>query len=675
MRVSIDKNKKFSENYYFENNKKRLNFKKEENIKIKEIIINNDNKILLKNYFKLIISYQIKKNEQNDIVTNIFDINLKQNLDLFREKLIKEILKNNNFSSNFLFINKEKKEINKNFEKNLNINDIINENKITIVILPMINIIKGQQFILSLNISINENLIFFRENINYHNFSFLDKNKNCIEKNNEKNKKIKDIIKGNDIYIEDDEEKTELILFNKNNINSNNEKINNQLFIKAKNKLNEKNILELKKENLFSFRTEDNIEFFPYKNNKELNSKLNENNFYNLLFIGEKGSQKTKFINFFVNYLLNIKNDNNFRFHLNDISKFKELNPDIDDIEIYLNSNINDIEIYYISNNYQTIRIINIREFDQNNYKNIKSNIIEKIKNLFEKEIKLINSICFLINCENSQLIENNEILFENIMNIFDKEFLYNINFIFSHSLDKIEKFLNNLNTKSYFMKKIINEINEKKQCFFYFDNSILLSKNKEKWNNQIKNFNKFFNEIKNLKPIKINKCINLINYRIYIEGNMDHFKYEFKKFINEEDEIDKILDNQNDIISENNNLNDIYNQNNKIDEYRYKTLINNINQFKINFYPNIFLFEKYINYINSYGINKNDFIGVDLLITKIIENKEEKSKLNKLFTDYFKFKKKYYEKFKNNENNKNTFKFFIKDTIENTNNFLCTII
>ena len=87
MRVIIDKNKKFSENFYFEDNKKRLNFKKEENIKIKEIIINNDNKILLKNYFKLIISYQIKKNEQNDFITNIFDINLKNNLDLFREKL------------------------------------------------------------------------------------------------------------------------------------------------------------------------------------------------------------------------------------------------------------------------------------------------------------------------------------------------------------------------------------------------------------------------------------------------------------------------------------------------------------------------------------------------------------------------------------------------------------
>ena len=93
LRVIIDKNKKFSENFYFEDNKKRINFKKEENIKIKEIIINNDNKILLKNYFKLIISYQIKKNEQNDNVTNVFDINLKNNLDLFREKLIKEILK------------------------------------------------------------------------------------------------------------------------------------------------------------------------------------------------------------------------------------------------------------------------------------------------------------------------------------------------------------------------------------------------------------------------------------------------------------------------------------------------------------------------------------------------------------------------------------------------------
>jgi hypothetical protein len=426
---------------------------------------------------------------------------------------------------------------------------------------------------------------------------------------------------------------------------------------------------------LFSFRTEDNIDFFPYKNNKELNSKLNEKNILNLLFIGETGSQKTKFINFFINYLLDIKNDDNFRFHLNDISKYNELNPNIDDIEIYLNSNINDIEIYYISNNYNTIKIINIREFDQNNYKNIKSNIIEKIKNLFEKEIKFINSICFLINCENSQLIENNEILFENIMNIFDKEFLYNINFIFSHSLEKIEKFLNNLNNKSHFMKKIINEINEKKQCFFYFDNSILLSKNKEKWNNQIENFDKFFNEIKNLKPIKIDKCINIINYRIYIEGNMNHFKYEFKKFINEEDEIDKILENQNNIISENNNLYDIYNQNNQTDKYRYNILINNINQFKINFYPDIFLFEEYINYINSYGINKNDFIGVDSLIIKIIENKEEKNKLNKLFTDYFKLKKKYYKKFKNNENNKNAFKFFIKDTIENSNNSLCTII
>ena len=53
----------------------------------------------------------------------------------------------------------------------------------------MVNIIKGQQFIHSLNISLNENLIFLRENINYHNFSFLDKNKNCIEKNNKKNKK------------------------------------------------------------------------------------------------------------------------------------------------------------------------------------------------------------------------------------------------------------------------------------------------------------------------------------------------------------------------------------------------------------------------------------------------------------------------------------------------------
>ena len=650
LRDIIDKNKKFSENFYFENNEKRISNIDEMNIKIKDIINIENKKIILKNYFTIIL----KKNGQITNKIRFYDLNIDLNLEMVREKMIKKI--KNNFSSNFLFINKENKEINKKYEKNIYLNNIINDNFITIVALQKINIYKDQQIINSLYISLNDNLANLREQIKYNNnFCFLDKNNLLIEKKDENNKKINDIINNNNIYIEDDE-KTELILFN-NNV----DKINNQLFFKAKNKLNEKNILELKNEKKFSFRTDDNIEFFHYKIDKELNSKLNEKNILNLLFIGETNSQKTKFINFFANYLLDIKNDDNIRFHLNEISTLEDLNSDIDNIEIY-----------YISNNFNSIRIINIPEFDQKNFKNFNSEIIEKINNLFKNEILFINSIFFSINCENSQLFKNNEKLFENIMNIFDKEFLNNIKFIFSNS-NKINNFFEDLNNKSKYVKKIFNKINKKKQCFFQFDNSILLSKDKEKWNNEIEKFHKLFNEIKNLIPIKTDNCIKIINSRIYIETKMN-IKYEFKKYINEEDEKNKILDYQKDIISENNNLYNINNQEKKIDEYRLKTLIININQFKINFFQQISLFEEHINIINSNGINKNDFIGLNLLNTKIIENKEEKIYLNNLLNQYFNIKKKYYKNFNNNENNNIALKNFIKDEVENPDDSLCKI-
>ena len=431
-------------------------------------------------------------------------------------------------------------------------------------------------------IKVRKRLLGFIEN----DFFFLLSDGFVINHNEEEIFSLEGILNEDKIYI--NQEQLILDINNKNNSNNNSnillqektfENVDNNLEIDKKkdenkeielfnnNKKKDKNIKDNKhlKNLLKECRRLENIgnlEIYLYPRYEF--TSIEKKNSVNFMVLGPTGSGKTTLLNAFVNYLLGVKLEDDFRFKLIHEQFFVSMTE----------SQTRDVIIYNIrpfDKNIPPIRVIDTPGFGDSF--ELDKLICDKISEIFRNNISHINAICFVAQSTNNKITIKQKYILNRIINLFSEDVKENIIaiFTFCNIIEKNFVYLENFKKIGPEFDLILKTI-EKTQKYFLFDNLyIFKSTENEKLNKIIKpfyeltmeNFDKFMNKLILLPNNTLKNTIKVIDDRKSLENKIIIFEEIVKDCLNKIDEFHRIY-----------NLVKKYNKELKTKNYIYKVRV-----------------------------------------------------------------------------------------------------
>ena len=295
-----------------------------------------------------------------------------------------------------------------------------------------------------------------------------------------------------------------------------------------------------------------------------------------LMLVGEEGSGKTTILNTYINYLMGIKYEDNFRYVL----KFERFNIFKD------TSHLSEIIIYNIKTPDGTIiKIIDIPGFGD--VKGIENDIkiTQKIKRIILDKLNSITCICFIAKSNQSRLTINTKMMLNSILDLFADDVKNNFIFMLTFCDGGKPQYLSILQNMELFKEIIPNT------CFYKFNNSGIFEKDiEDKYNSffynlSMRSFEEITQRIKELKKISLNKSKKILNEKQNLEKNVVIFQESLNKCIEK-------------IKGDKKGLTEFYNHCNDIQG----------------------LIIKEINIIKEIGLNKNVFASTNS-IDSLIEN------------------------------------------------------
>ena len=247
----------------------------------------------------------------------------------------------------------------------------------------------------------------------------------------------------------------------------------------------------------------DNLEIKTYKNEPKFNDKELSNS-KTIIMVGETGSGKTTMINSLTNYLSDVKLNDNYRYLLINEAETKD-NKDNS------HSQTSDVNIYYIRSKKKgtpNLRIIDTPGYGDTRGYEYDKKITKMIKDKFEKEIKIINSICFVAKSDKIRLSFEQNYVFYEVLSLFGKNIADNFIFLFTFCDNKEPLIINSLKENEPF-KSFISKINE--PWYLKFNNSGFFGN--PNYDQFVKfffdigkeSFNQFFKKLKTLNNKKVN--------------------------------------------------------------------------------------------------------------------------------------------------------------------------
>ena len=320
-------------------------------------------------------------------------------------------------------------------------------------------------------------------------FIFLDEDENPIPKNEETNKKLKDVLDGRNLYL-----KKEII----------------------KRTMLGENVPEKKGKN-------DGLTYYVYPQ-IEL-SEEEKNCSSNIMVIGETGVGKSTWLHCFINYLQGIQIEEKNRYYLFDEKKLQDkYNKEHPGQEKTSGASVTDTPAIYNvkpTNAFNNpIRLIDTAGFGDVRGEEYDKKITEDINNLFTNEIENLHAICLLFKATETRAHDRAKKVLDKLFSLFGDEIKKNIIIIFTfvEDFNDIPTFNTLTDAKSPFFT-ILGDI--KNLPHFEFNNKAYFSTEIDKYtdayDNNTKNFGKLLKYVFQLKKISLESSRQVIKNRFEI--------------------------------------------------------------------------------------------------------------------------------------------------------------
>jgi len=419
--------------------------------------------------------------------------------------------------------------------------------------------INGNNFC-TINIGENESLPKLRNLLSgkgQNNFNFLDTDGNPLDRNDESDWTIKDILKDNIVNIESLEKETQ----------GNTPEITNTASSSPP-PLANKNEAPLPKVNYdFSkykkIKTEDGITFYLYSDNKpKSNHKLVQKYYFDnfddpnsekdakiILFVGKTGDGKTTAINSFFNIIKGVRLEDDFRFIL-----IKEPTKKKGQAE----SQTDGVHIYYVKDLYnKPLVILDSQGFGDTRGKNFDDMVIEAFIYIFSEVIDHINAVSFIVKSTDARLDINIQYIFNQVTGLFSEDISINF-FVFATHATK-----NDIKNEPAMIKTLesndkFKPIREKMQKKWYYalDSTSVMEKEITKMS--IFSYSQLLELYKekliNSRPISVKKCSEVLNIRNDLIKQINKLHITFKNLLLEQGNLkdkEKIIENVNEQIKQ----------------------------------------------------------------------------------------------------------------------------
>ena len=475
---------------------------------------------------------------------------------------IRELIKDK--VGNASFLDKDGNPLDTNDEKDFTLTEILNDNILKVKgqnnnSSDIIIYINGTNFC-SINIDENESLPKLRKLLSEKgqtNFDFLDSDGNPLDKSDEADWIIKDILQDNIVKLKSLMKATQ---------NSTSEIINTTT--SSPPPLPNNIEAQLPKLNYdFSkyekIKEEDGTTFYLYSDKKpKSNHKLvqkyyfdsfddpnNEKDAKIILFVGKTGDGKTTAINSFFNVVKGVRLEDDFRFIL-----IKEPKKDKGQAE----SQTDGVHIYYVKDAHnKPIIILDSQGFGDTRGKNFDDMVIDAFTYIFSQVIDHINAVSFIVKSTDARLDINIQYIFNQVTGLFSEDISINFFALATHAtkydIKNEPAMIKTLESNDKF-----RPIREKMQKKWYYalDSTSIMEKEISKMSLfSYSQLLELYNEkVINSRPISVKKCSEVLNIRNDLIKQINNLHTTFKNLLLEQGNLkekEKIIESVNNQINQ----------------------------------------------------------------------------------------------------------------------------
>ena len=346
-------------------------------------------------------------------------------------------------------------------------------------------------------------------------FTFLNKGSQQIEKDEEEDYKLKMIIKKqtNQLFLSDNKSISNIIEANKDKIL---EPIEGSKLLFIKKSENDNEERESTNEELKIFKYPQ-IFFSPSEAEKA----------YTFLVIGETGNGKTTIINSFLNVVMGITIDTDFRYVIVE-----------EDDNSQIHSKTKNVNIYNIKGKDGSLfQIIDTPGYNDTKGMSQDKIISQKIFEAFQTQLTSINAICFVVKSDAFRLSPTQKYIFHSILDLFGDDVKENFIAMLTFCDGGNSLVINTLKNKESIYSKIIPHV--KNPWYYKFNNSAFFSlKRKEKftemfWDLGKESFINFISRLKELPKKSLSQSIEVGKERQKLEGLIIMLQQKLKLCLN----------------------------------------------------------------------------------------------------------------------------------------------
>ena len=371
------------------------------------------------------------------------------------------------------------------------------------------------------------------------NFDFLDNDGNIMDKGDEGDFTIKEILKDNIVNI-----KSLVKATNKNKPENTNTPTTSSpppLANKTETLLPKANynLSQYKK-----IKEEDGMSFYLYSDKKpQSNHKLVQKYFFDsyddpnsekeakiILFVGKTGDGKTTAINAFFNVMKGVRLEDSFRFILIQEPKKEKGQAE---------SQTDGVHIYYLKDlNNKPLIILDSQGFGDTRGKAFDDLVIEAFSFIFTQVIDHINAVSFIVKSTDARLDINIQYIFNQVTGLFSEDISINFFALATHATKKDMKsepaMIKTLESNDKF-----KPIREKMQKKWYYSLDSLSIMEKEitqmshfSYNNLVELYNE---KVLNSRPISVKKCSEVLTIRNDLIKQINNLHTTFKNLLLEQ--------------------------------------------------------------------------------------------------------------------------------------------